>query len=93
MSDTKVVYKKDKVTITMNSDYYRNLLDGYNNLKDATSMIMECSDLYLSSVDKLNRLEFQMYRALGFRKPEGGCYGCDAVMSNDPNAEVKNGKN
>jgi len=52
-------------------------------------MIMECSDLYLSHVDKLNRLQFQMYQALGFRKPDGGCYGCDAFMSNDPNAEVK----
>ncbi len=89
MSDTKVVYKKNKVTLTMDSEYYQNLLDGYNNLKDATDMIMECSDLYLSHVDKLNRLQFQMFSALGFRRPTGGCYGCDAVMSRDPNSEVK----
>ena len=89
MSETKIVYKKDKVALTMDSSDYKNLLDGYNNLKDATNMIMECSDLYLSHIDKLNRLQFQMYQALGFRKPDGGCYGCDAVMSNDPNAEVK----
>ena len=46
MSETKIVYKKDKVALTMDSSDYKNLLDGYNNLKDATNMIMECSDLY-----------------------------------------------
>ena len=89
MSDTKVVYKKDKVALTMDSSDYKNLLDGYNNLKDATQMIAKSQDLYLTYIEKLNKLQFEMYRALGFRKPDGGCYGCDAVMSNDPNAEVK----
>jgi hypothetical protein len=89
MSDTRVVYKKNKVILTMDSDYYQKLLDGYNNLKDATDMLLECSDLYISNVDKLKTLEFRMYQALGFCKPTGGCYGCDAVLSRDPNAEVK----
>jgi len=87
--ETKVIYKKDKVALTMDSSDYKNLLDGYNNLKDATQMIAESQDLYLTYIEKLNKLQFEMYRALGFRKPDGGCYGCDAVMSNDPNAEVK----
>ena len=88
-TDTKVVYKKNKVTLTMDSDYYQKLLDGYNNLKDSTNMLMECNDLYISNVDKLIRLEHQMFNALGFRKPNDGCYNCDAVLSRDPNAEVK----
>tara|TARA_R110002110_G_scaffold110290_2_gene274947 strand:+ start:650 stop:922 length:273 start_codon:yes stop_codon:yes gene_type:complete len=89
MSDTKIVYKKNKVILTMDSEYYQKLLDGYNNLKDATDMLLECSDLYISNVGELNRLQFRMYSALGFCKPTGGCYGCDAVLSNNPNAEVK----
>ena len=52
-------------------------------------MLMECNDLYISNVDKLVRLEHQMFNALGFRKPNDGCYNCDAVLSRDPNAEVK----
>ena len=88
-TNTKVVYKKNKVTLTMDSDYYQKLLDGYNNLKDSTSMLTECNDLYLSNIDKLQILEYRMYEALGFCKPQGGCYGCDAVLSRDPNAEVK----
>jgi len=89
MSNTKVVYKKSKVTITMDSDHYQKLLDGYNNLKDSTSMLMECNDLYISHVDKLVRLEHQMFQALGFCSPNDGCYNCDAVLSRDPNSEVK----
>ena len=89
MSNTKVVYKKSKVTITMDSDHYQKLLDGYNNLKDSTSMLMECNDLYISNVDKLCRLEHRMFQALGFRKPNDGCYNCDAVLSKDPIMEVK----
>jgi len=87
--ETKIVYKKNRVTLTMDSDLYQKLLDGFNNLKSATSMMSECQDIYLSDVEKLTRLEYQMYSALGFRKPNGGCYGCDAVLSRDPNAEVK----
>ena len=89
MSETKIVYKKNKVTLTMDSDYYKKLLDGYNDLKDSTDMLMECNDLYISNVDKLKTLELRMYQALGFCKPNGGRYGCDAVLSNDPKAEVK----
>tara|TARA_R100000963_G_C4589821_1_gene67441 strand:+ start:126 stop:395 length:270 start_codon:yes stop_codon:yes gene_type:complete len=87
--ETKVIYKKDKVALTMDSSDYKNLLDGYNNLKNTTQMIAESQDLYLTYIEKLNKLQFEMYRALGFCRPDGGCYGCDAVMSNDPNAEVK----
>ena len=89
MSNTKVVYKKSKVTITMDGDRYQKLLDGYSNLKDSTSMLMECNDLYISHVDKLVRLEHQMFQALGFCSPNDGCYNCDAVLSKDPIMEVK----
>ena len=54
MSETKIVYKKDKVALTMDSSDYKNLLDGYNNLKNTTQMIAESQDLYLTYIEKLN---------------------------------------
>ena len=56
--ETKVIYKKDKVALTMDSSDYKNLLDGYNNLKNTTQMIAESQDLYLTYIEKLNKFIF-----------------------------------
>ena len=93
MITTKIKYdytpKGNKVTLQMDLEHYKDLLKGTNHIKSMVLMMHECSDIYLSDLGKLEVLSWKMKNALGFCNHKGAEHWCDAVMSSDPNAEVK----
>ena len=72
---TKVIYKKDVVSVEMSRSKYHDLLKGYNDLNSALGMLFECQDIYLSDIRNLETLKYRLIQGLGFIEGEHGYYG------------------
>ena len=67
---TTVKYKKNKTIITMDTDRYIKLCQGFSKLHQSMNSFSENLDFNMSEIRDIDNLRWNMRWALGFVEPE-----------------------